>query len=160
MDVLLRLRSLGEFLELQRTPRPVPPPTSDVNIEFAERQRHRIFTNVPRPIASYCKKQKSKGKEVVNAEKAGVAYAEPTNMPSAAPKSSSDQSKVHKLQIKGSAKVGNSNECLYKSSYTDVYVQLVTEFFEYGINTILFQRGVYPPEDFSACVSSSIHIRV
>ncbi|KAK3704700.1 Mitotic spindle checkpoint component mad2 [Vermiconidia calcicola] len=52
-------------------------------------------------------------------------------MPSAAPPSSSDKSKVHKLQIKGSAK-------------------LVTEFFEYGINTILFQRGVYPPEDFSA----------
>ncbi|KAK5164921.1 Mitotic spindle checkpoint component mad2 [Saxophila tyrrhenica] len=52
-------------------------------------------------------------------------------MPSATAPSSSDKSKVHKLQIKGSAK-------------------LVTEFFEYGINTILFQRGVYPPEDFSA----------
>ena len=32
----------------------------------------------------------------------------------------------------------------------DYNLQLVTEFFEYGINTILFQRGVYPPEDFSA----------
>ncbi|WPH01752.1 putative mitotic spindle checkpoint component mad2 protein [Acrodontium crateriforme] len=47
------------------------------------------------------------------------------------PSSSSDKSKVHKLALKGSAK-------------------LVTEFFEYGVNTILFQRGVYPAEDFSA----------
>jgi hypothetical protein len=31
--------------------------------------------------------------------------------------------------------------------------KLVTEFFEYSINTILFQRGVYPAEDFTACVS-------
>ncbi|KAJ5135078.1 DNA-binding HORMA [Penicillium bovifimosum] len=42
-----------------------------------------------------------------------------------------DKSKVHKLSIKGSAK-------------------LVSEFFEYSINSILFQRGVYPPEDFTA----------
>ncbi|KAJ5594034.1 Mitotic spindle checkpoint component mad2 [Penicillium hispanicum] len=40
-----------------------------------------------------------------------------------------DKSKVHKLSIKGSAK-------------------LVAEFFEFSINSILFQRGVYPPEDF------------
>ncbi|KAJ5884828.1 hypothetical protein N7495_009338 [Penicillium taxi] len=40
-----------------------------------------------------------------------------------------DKSKVHKLSLKGSAK-------------------LVAEFFEYSINTVLFQRGVYPPEDF------------
>ncbi|KAL4974052.1 DNA-binding protein [Aspergillus desertorum] len=38
--------------------------------------------------------------------------------------------KVHKLSIKGSSK-------------------LVAEFFEYSINSILFQRGVYPPEDFT-----------
>ncbi|KAJ5418571.1 uncharacterized protein N7487_002121 [Penicillium crustosum] len=37
-----------------------------------------------------------------------------------------EKSKVHKLSIKGSAK-------------------LVSEFFEYSINSILFQRGVYPP---------------
>ncbi|KAF1917617.1 DNA-binding protein [Ampelomyces quisqualis] len=43
----------------------------------------------------------------------------------------SDSSKVHKLALKGSSKV-------------------VNEFFEYCINTILFQRGVYPAEDFSA----------
>jgi len=41
-----------------------------------------------------------------------------------------DKSKVHKLSLKGSSK-------------------LVAEFFEYSINTILFQRGVYPAEDFS-----------
>ncbi|GAA6050911.1 hypothetical protein JCM3770_002531 [Rhodotorula araucariae] len=26
--------------------------------------------------------------------------------------------------------------------------KIVTEFFEYSVNTILYQRGVYPPEDF------------
>ncbi|OGM45274.1 mitotic spindle checkpoint component mad2 [Aspergillus bombycis] len=41
-----------------------------------------------------------------------------------------DKSKVHKLSLKGSSK-------------------LVAEFFEYSINSILFQRGVYPPEDFT-----------
>ncbi|KAL0930196.1 HORMA domain-containing protein [Colletotrichum truncatum] len=43
----------------------------------------------------------------------------------------SDKSKVHKLALKGSAK-------------------LVAEFFQYSIHTILFQRGVYPAEDFTA----------
>ena len=45
-----------------------------------------------------------------------------------------DKSKVHKLSLKGSSK-------------------LVAEFFNYSINTILFQRGVYPAEDFTAFVS-------
>ncbi|KAL1610173.1 Mitotic spindle checkpoint component mad2 [Paraconiothyrium brasiliense] len=45
--------------------------------------------------------------------------------------SSKDLSKVHKLALKGSSKI-------------------VNEFFEYCINTILFQRGVYPAEDFTA----------
>ncbi|MCJ1312153.1 Mitotic spindle checkpoint component mad2 [Agyrium rufum] len=40
-----------------------------------------------------------------------------------------DKSKLHKLSLKGSSK-------------------LVAEFFEYSINTILYQRGVYPAEDF------------
>ena len=31
--------------------------------------------------------------------------------------------------------------------------KLVAEFFNYSINTILFQRGVYPAEDFTAYVS-------
>ncbi|KAK8108743.1 HORMA domain protein [Apiospora sp. TS-2023a] len=39
------------------------------------------------------------------------------------------KTKVHKLSLKGSSK-------------------LVAEFFHYSINTILFQRGVYPAEDF------------
>ena len=42
-----------------------------------------------------------------------------------------NNSKVHKLELKGSSR-------------------LVAEFFQYSINTILFQRGVYPAEDFSA----------
>ncbi|QGA22212.1 hypothetical protein EYB26_009928 [Talaromyces marneffei] len=41
-----------------------------------------------------------------------------------------EKSKVHKLFLKGSSK-------------------LVAEFFEYSINSILYQRGVYPAEDFS-----------
>ncbi|KAK0516951.1 hypothetical protein JMJ35_000106 [Cladonia borealis] len=42
-----------------------------------------------------------------------------------------DKSKVHKLSLKGSSRT-------------------VAEFFEFSINTILFQRGVYPAEDFTA----------
>jgi mitotic spindle assembly checkpoint protein MAD2 len=40
-----------------------------------------------------------------------------------------EKSKVHRLSLKGSGK-------------------LVAEFFEFSINSILFQRGVYPAEDF------------
>jgi len=50
-------------------------------------------------------------------------------MPSATA-ASADKSKVHKLSLKGSSK-------------------LCVEFFEFAANTILFQRGVYPPEDFA-----------
>ncbi|KAI9684515.1 MAG: Mitotic spindle checkpoint component mad2 [Trizodia sp. TS-e1964] len=52
-----------------------------------------------------------------------------------------EKSKVHKLSIKGSSK-------------------LVAEFFEYSINTILFQRGVYPAEDFSAVKKYGINMLV
>ncbi|KAG8529338.1 uncharacterized protein KY384_005974 [Bacidia gigantensis] len=41
-----------------------------------------------------------------------------------------EKAKTHKLSLKGSSK-------------------LVAEFFEYSINTILHQRGVYPAEDFT-----------
>merc|ERR1712000_209772 len=41
-----------------------------------------------------------------------------------------EKSQLHKVALKGSSK-------------------LVAEFFEYSINTILFQRGVYPAEDFT-----------
>ncbi|KAI9854888.1 MAG: Mitotic spindle checkpoint component mad2 [Vezdaea acicularis] len=47
-----------------------------------------------------------------------------------ASKPEKDKSKVHKLSLKGSSK-------------------LVSEFFEYTVQTILFQRGVYPAEDFT-----------
>ncbi|MCJ1231928.1 Mitotic spindle checkpoint component mad2, partial [Toensbergia leucococca] len=52
-----------------------------------------------------------------------------------------DKSKVHKLSLKGSSK-------------------LVAEFFEYSINTILFQRGVYPAEDFTAVKKYGLNMLV
>ncbi|KAL5355007.1 DNA-binding protein [Aspergillus floccosus] len=54
---------------------------------------------------------------------------------------SKDKSKVHKLSLKGSAK-------------------LVAEFFEYSINSILFQRGVYPPEDFTTVKKYGLNMLV
>ncbi|KAJ5818088.1 Mitotic spindle checkpoint component mad2 [Penicillium riverlandense] len=56
-------------------------------------------------------------------------------------KDSKDKSKVHKLSLKGSAK-------------------LVAEFFEYSINSILFQRGVYPPEDFTTVKKYGLNMLV
>ncbi|KAI9831690.1 MAG: hypothetical protein M1819_004756 [Sarea resinae] len=55
--------------------------------------------------------------------------------------SEKDKSKVHKLSLKGSSK-------------------LVAEFFEYSINTILFQRGVYPAEDFTAVKKYGLNMLV
>ncbi|TKA61132.1 hypothetical protein B0A49_09671 [Cryomyces minteri] len=55
--------------------------------------------------------------------------------------SEKEKSKVHKLSLKGSSK-------------------LVTEFFEYSINTILFQRGVYPAEDFTAVKKYGLNMLV
>ncbi|KAI9845196.1 MAG: Mitotic spindle checkpoint component mad2 [Thelocarpon superellum] len=52
-----------------------------------------------------------------------------------------DKSKLHKLSLKGSSK-------------------LVAEFFEYSINTILFQRGVYPAEDFTAVKKYGLNMLV
>ncbi|KAL4915842.1 mitotic spindle checkpoint component mad2 [Aspergillus aurantiobrunneus] len=54
---------------------------------------------------------------------------------------SKDKSKVHKLNLKGSGK-------------------LVAEFFEYSINSILFQRGVYPPEDFTTVKKYGLNMLV
>ncbi|KAI9860458.1 MAG: Mitotic spindle checkpoint component mad2 [Trichoglossum hirsutum] len=51
------------------------------------------------------------------------------------------KSKTHKLSLKGSSK-------------------LIAEFFEYSINTILYQRGVYPAEDFSAVKKYGLNILV
>ncbi|KAI4244886.1 MAG: hypothetical protein L6R40_002792 [Gallowayella cf. fulva] len=55
--------------------------------------------------------------------------------------SEKDKSKVHKLSLKGSSK-------------------LIAEFFEYSINTILFQRGVYPAEDFTAVKKYGLNMLV
>ncbi|KAM0333974.1 hypothetical protein ACHAQA_000992 [Verticillium albo-atrum] len=52
-----------------------------------------------------------------------------------------DASKVHKLALRGSAK-------------------LVAEFFQYSIHTILFQRGVYPAEDFSVVKKYGLNMLV
>lgn len=52
-----------------------------------------------------------------------------------------EKSQVHKVALKGSAKT-------------------VAEFFEYSINTILFQRGVYPAEDFSAVKKYGLNMLV
>lgn len=58
-------------------------------------------------------------------------------MPSAMPPPSrEDKSKLHKLALKGSSKT-------------------IVEFFDFACNTILFQRGVYPPEDFTTCADTS-----
>ncbi|KAK4503405.1 hypothetical protein PRZ48_004320 [Zasmidium cellare] len=55
--------------------------------------------------------------------------------------SSADKAQTHKLSLKGSSK-------------------LVTEFFEYSINTILFQRGVYPSEDFTVVKKYGLNMMV
>jgi len=52
-----------------------------------------------------------------------------------------DKSKTHKLSLKGSSK-------------------MVAEFFEYSINTILYQRGVYPIEDFGAVKKYGLNMLV
>jgi len=52
-----------------------------------------------------------------------------------------DKSKVHRLSLKGSAR-------------------LIAEFFQYSINTILFQRGVYPAEDFTAVKKYGLNMLV
>ncbi|KAL5604311.1 hypothetical protein BROUX41_002284 [Berkeleyomyces rouxiae] len=53
----------------------------------------------------------------------------------------SDGKKTHKLALKGSAR-------------------MVTEFFQYSIHSILFQRGVYPAEDFTAVKKYGLNMLV
>ncbi|KAK0246787.1 Mitotic spindle checkpoint component mad2, partial [Friedmanniomyces endolithicus] len=55
----------------------------------------------------------------------------PSAMPPPNTSNTTDKLKTHKLGLKGSSKI-------------------VVEFFDCACNTILFQRGVYPPEDFTA----------
>jgi mitotic spindle assembly checkpoint protein MAD2 len=57
------------------------------------------------------------------------------------PTSKKEKLSTHKLALKGSSK-------------------LVAEFFEYSINTILYQRGVYPPEDFHAVKKYGLNMLV
>ncbi|KKF96979.1 Mitotic spindle checkpoint component mad2 [Ceratocystis fimbriata CBS 114723] len=52
-----------------------------------------------------------------------------------------DGKKTHKLALKGSAR-------------------MVTEFFQYSIHSILFQRGVYPAEDFTAVKKYGLNMLV
>ncbi|KAI9900031.1 hypothetical protein N3K66_004293 [Trichothecium roseum] len=54
---------------------------------------------------------------------------------------SKDEAKTHKLSLKGSSR-------------------LVAEFFQYSIHTILFQRGVYPAEDFTAVKKYGLNMLV
>ena len=58
----------------------------------------------------------------------------PSVMPPPGTSDKADKSKTHKLALKGSSKT-------------------IVEFFDFACNTILFQRGVYPPEDFTAYVN-------
>ena len=70
-----------------------------------------------------------------------------------------DKSQVHKVALKGeqdhkSKSNINVLTCSIGSAKT------VAEFFEYSINTILFQRGVYPAEDFSAVKKYGLNMLV
>ncbi|KAK2615533.1 hypothetical protein N8I77_002280 [Diaporthe amygdali] len=56
-------------------------------------------------------------------------------------KKEKDPSKVHKLSLKGSAR-------------------LVAEFFQYSIHSILYQRGVYPAEDFTVVKKYGLNMLV
>jgi mitotic spindle assembly checkpoint protein MAD2 len=62
-----------------------------------------------------------------------------------------DKSKVHKLSLKGTP--ANTSRSTSPKSLSNTILgsgKLVAEFFQYSINTILFQRGVYPAEDFTS----------
>ncbi|KAI5851842.1 DNA-binding protein [Tricharina praecox] len=74
---------------------------------------------------------------------AAAATGKPKTKKSSKAKSSTaaDDGRVHKLSLKGSSK-------------------LVSEFFEYSINSILFQRGVYPAEDFAAVKKYGLNMLV
>ncbi|RDW67349.1 spindle checkpoint protein MAD2 [Aspergillus mulundensis] len=70
---------------------------------------------------------------------------------------SKDKSKVHKLSIKGER---SSVPRIFKDSQAIGSSKLVAEFFEYSINSILFQRGVYPPEDFTTVKKYGLNMLV
>ncbi|KAI5293374.1 Mitotic spindle checkpoint component mad2 [Ascosphaera acerosa] len=70
-----------------------------------------------------------------------MAPKPPSKSHSQAPAKAASSSRTHRLTLKGSAK-------------------LIAEFFEYSINSILFQRGVYPPEDFTAVKKYGLNMLV
>ena len=88
------------------------------------------MSTVAAPRSRESKPRESKHKESKSKDK------ETKSKESKSKEAKEDKSKVHKLSLKGSSK-------------------LCVEFFEFATNTILFQRGVYPPEDFSPYVPSS-----
>jgi mitotic spindle assembly checkpoint protein MAD2 len=67
-----------------------------------------------------------------------------------------EKASTHKLALKG--KVSNSNT--WRSLISAGSSKLVSEFFEYSINTILYQRGVYPIEDFHAVKKYGLNMLV
>lgn len=58
-----------------------------------------------------------------------------------------EKNDTHKIALRGESAVLIKGRKLKTS--TTGSSKLVAEFFEYSINTILFQRGVYPAEDFT-----------
>ena len=77
---------------------------------------------------------------------------------------SKDKDKVHKLSLKGSSKL--VAEFVFPSSLPSAhssphhYRTDASQQFEYSINSILFQRGVYPAEDFTAVKKYGLNMLV
>ncbi|KAK8158020.1 DNA-binding protein [Phyllosticta citrichinensis] len=75
-------------------------------------------------------KEKPKKSSKTSSSKEKSTSGEKRAKKSSATSKDNANAKTHKLALKGSSKI-------------------VSEFFEYSIHSILFQRGVYPAEDFS-----------
>ena len=56
--------------------------------------------------------------------------------------------------------LANLSENAAKSITLKGSVEIVSEFFWYAINTILYQRGLFPPEDFSMKQKYGLHLLV
>ena len=54
-----------------------------------------------------------------------------------------------------STATATKNEITIKGS-----VEIVTEFFGYAVNSILYQRGIYPPESFSTVAKYGLSLLV
>jgi mitotic spindle assembly checkpoint protein MAD2 len=88
-------------------------------------------------------------------------------MASAAPPADKDKSKVHKLSLKGSAKlvaefvsfVAKTRPSQHRNT-TQLTTTPIPPQFQYSIHTILFQRGVYPAEDFTAVKKYGLNMLV